>query len=70
MGQGAGVSVDYAAVRRQSALTLKSEIVQESHFSETTCNSAYVSDVQSLIAKKYLAAIFRENFLTQDRNSW
>ena len=38
-------------MRRQNALTLSSDIVQESDFSDTAYNSAYVSDLQSLIAK-------------------
>ena len=41
---------NYAAVRRQNALILILEIV-ENDFSDTTYNSAYVSDVQNLIAK-------------------
>ena len=47
-----GTIVDYTAVRMQNALTLSSEIVQESDFSDTAYNnSTYVSNVQSLIAK-------------------
>ena len=41
-------------MRRQNALTLISEIVEESDFSEAACNFAYVSDVQSLITKSTL----------------
>ena len=41
----------YTAVCRQNKLTLISEIVEESDFSGTAHNSAYVSDVQSLISK-------------------
>ena len=48
----------YAAVRRQNALTLSSEIVEESDFSDVSYNSAYLSDVQSLSAKKYFAKVF------------
>ena len=40
--------ITYTAVRRQDTLTLGSEIVQESDFSYTANNSAYVSDVQNL----------------------
>ena len=39
-------------VHRQNTLTLSSEIIEESDFSDTAYNSTYVSDVQSLIAKK------------------
>ena len=38
-------------VRRQNILTLSSKIVLDSDFSDTAYNSAYVSDVQSLVAK-------------------
>ena len=48
----------YTDVSRQSALTLTSEIVVESDFSDTAYNSAYVSDVQSLIAKSTLQKCF------------
>ena len=41
-------------VCRQNALTLSLKIVQESDFSDMAYNSAYVSDVQSLIAKSTL----------------
>ena len=44
----------HTAVRRQNALTLISEIVEESDYSDATYNSTYVSDVQSLIAKNTL----------------
>ena len=36
---------------RQKALTLIPEIAEESEFNDTTYNSTYVSDVQSLIKK-------------------
>ena len=62
------ISLHNTAVRRQNALTLISEIVEESDFSETACNFAYVSDVKSLIAKSTLQQFFGYNFLTQDRN--
>ena len=42
------------AVRRQNTLTLSSKSVEESDFSDTAYNSAYVNDVQSLIAKSTL----------------
>ena len=48
-----------AAVRRQNTVTLSSEIVQESDFSDAADNSAYVSDVQSLITKSTLQPLFR-----------
>ena len=38
-------------VRRQNALTLILENVEESDFSDTTYNSTYVCDVQSLMLK-------------------
>ena len=38
-------------MRRQNTLTIISEIVEESDFSDTAYNSTYVSGVQSLIAK-------------------
>ena len=41
----------YTAVRRQKTLTVSSEVVQGSDFSNATYNSVYVSDVQSLMAK-------------------
>ena len=50
------------AVRKRNALTLIPEIVEESDFSDLAYNSTYVNDVQSLIAKKYFATIFRLNF--------
>ena len=56
------LNVKNSAVRRQNALTLISEIVEENDFSDTAYNSTYVSDVQSLIVKKYFAAILRLNF--------
>ena len=34
-------------VRRQNTLTLISGFIEESDFSDTSCNSAHVSDVQS-----------------------
>ena len=53
----------YFAVRRQNALTLSSEIIKESNFSDNAFNSAYVSDVQSLITKvvcnNFLANFFK-----------
>ena len=45
-------------MRRQNALIENLEIVEESDFSDTIYNSAYVSDVQ-FDWKKYFAAIFR-----------
>ena len=48
----------YIAVSRQNALTLISEFVEENDFSDTACNAAYVSDVQSLIAKRTLESCF------------
>ena len=42
------------AVRRQNTLTVSSYIVVEGDFSDTAYNSAYVSDVQSLIVKSTL----------------
>ena len=52
-----------AAVHRQNTLTLISEIVEESDFSETAYNATSVSDVQSMIAKNYFATTFQLNFL-------
>ena len=49
-------------MRRQNALTLISDFVEENDFSDTDYNSAYVSDVQSLIAKKYFATIRLKSF--------
>ena len=46
------------AVRRQNTLTLISENLLESDFSDTAHNSAHVSDVQSLIAKSTLQQFF------------
>ena len=43
---------------KKNHLTLSKEIVQESNFSDTAYNSAYVSDVQSLIAKSTLQQLF------------
>ena len=48
--------------RRQNTPTLSSEIVQESDFSDTADNSAYVSDEQSDCKKKYCATIFLLKF--------
>ena len=45
-------------MRRQNALILISEIVEQSDFSDTAYNSTYVGDVQSLIAKSTLQTIF------------
>ena len=56
----------YAAVHRQNALTLISEIVEESDFSDAGYNATYVSDVQSLITKSTLQQFFGKNFSTQD----
>ena len=53
----------YTAVRRQTALTLSSGIVQESDFSDTAYNSAHASDEPSLIAKSAL-----QHSWTQDKN--
>ena len=44
----------YTAVRRQNALTLILEIVEENDFSNTAYNSAYISDEQILIPKSTL----------------
>ena len=55
----------YTVVYRYNTLTLSSEIVQEGDFSDTACNSAYVSDVQSLISKIILQLFFSCKFLTQ-----
>ena len=44
------------AAHRQN--TIYSEIVQEIDFSDTPYNSAYVNDVQSLIAKSTLQQFF------------
>ena len=49
----------YSAVRRQNTLTLISENVEKSNFSDASYNFAYVSDVQSFIVKQYFATIFR-----------
>ena len=49
----------YTAVRRQNALTLILENVEESDFSDTAYNCAYVSDVRSLIAKVILQQLYR-----------
>ena len=59
-------------MRRQNVPTLRSEIVQESDFSDTAYNSGYVSDVhvQGLIANSTLSQFLGTNFLTQDRNAW
>ena len=48
----------YTAVRRQNTLTLSMEVVEETDFSDTAYNSAYVSDVHSLIAKTTFVTIF------------
>ena len=45
-------------VRGQDALTLSSEILQESDNSDTAYSSVYVSDVQSLIAKSTFQQFF------------
>ena len=42
----------------KTLLTLSSEIVQESDFSGAAYNSAYVSDVQSLITKRSFQQFF------------
>ena len=49
----------YTVVRRQNALTLILENVEESNFSDIAYNSTYVSDVQSLIAKGILQQLYR-----------
>ena len=49
-------------MRRQNTLTLSSEIVEESDFSDAAYNSEYVSDVQSLITKSTLQQFFGYNF--------
>ena len=54
----------YAAARRQRALTLGSEIVEESDFNNAAYNFAYISDVQSLIAKCPSQQFFGKNFDT------
>ena len=48
----------HAAVLMQNALTLISEIAQESDFSDTAYKFTYVSDVQSLTTKISLQTIF------------
>ena len=53
-------------MRRQKRTN--SDIVEESHFSDTTYNSAYVSFVLSLIAKNILQTIFSYFVLIQDNN--
>ena len=50
--------VRYTTVRWQNDLTLISEIVKESDFSDPAYNSAYVGDVESLIAKTTLEQFF------------
>ena len=50
--------MNFTAVRRQNALTLISEIVEESDFSDTAYDSTYVSDVHSLITKSTLQQFF------------
>ena len=50
--------------------TLSLKIIHESDFSDQAYNSAYVSDVQSLIAKSTLQLFYLLGFLTQDRNDW
>ena len=52
------IHVAFTAVSSQNTLTLISEIVEESDFSDAAYNSAYVSDVQSLIAKSTLQQFF------------
>ena len=51
-------------MRRQNVPTLRSEIVQESDFSDTAYNSGYVSDVhvQSLITTSTLSQFLGTNF--------
>ena len=49
-------------VRTQNALTLISDIVEESDFSDTADNSTYVSDVQSLITKSILNSFSAKMF--------
>ena len=39
-------------MHKQNTLLYSSEITQESDFSDTAYNSAHISDVQSLIAKR------------------
>ena len=48
----------YTAVGGQNTLTLNLETVPESDLSDAAYNSAYVSDVQSLIAKSNLQQFF------------
>ena len=60
----------HLTIMQNYARTLSSKIVQEIDFSGTAYNSAYVSDVQSLIAKSTLQQFFGCNFMTQDRNAW
>ena len=55
---------------RQNTLTLCLEIVQGSDFNDMAYYSAYVSDVQSLIAKSTLQQFFGYVLLTQDGNAW
>ena len=48
----------YCRAQTKKTLTLSLEIVGESDFSDMAYNSAYLSDVQSMIAKKVHCNIF------------
>ena len=53
------------SIYRQNALTHISEIADVSNFSDTAYNSAYVCDVQSLIAKCTLKQFSTKIVLTR-----
>ena len=62
IGDISAASIYYTAVRRQNVLTLILEFVEESDISDVAYHSAYLSDEQSLIAKKFVATSVRLNF--------
>ena len=63
IGDISAASIYYTAVRRQNVLTLILEFVEESDFnSDAAYHSAYLSDVQSMIAKKFVATSIWVNF--------
>ena len=52
-------TTNYSALRNQNTLTLSSEIVQKSAFSDTAYYSAYVIEGQNLIAKSTLKNLLK-----------
>ena len=60
----------YTAARTQTTLTPRSEIVEESDFSDAAYNFAYIRDVQSFGAKCTSQQFFGIKILTQYRHAW